>query len=58
MKKNLFAWALLSVVAVLFTGCASVQDYSLRSYQGPLPMGDYQHLNADAYGATTLPAKL
>ncbi len=58
MKKNLFAWALLSAVVVIFTGCASVQDYSLRSYQGPLPMGDYQHLNSDTYGASPLPAKL
>lgn len=36
----------------ILTGCNAVQGYSVRSYQGPLPMKDYQFLNSDA-GATT-----
>jgi len=34
----------------LLTGCNSVQGYSLRSYQGPLPMEDYRYVTPETYG--------
>ncbi len=45
--------ALLGFAAVCFvlTGCGSVQGYSVRSYQGPLPINDYQYLNQDSVPA-------
>jgi hypothetical protein len=40
-----------AAICLILTGCNAVQGYSVRSYQGPLPMGDYQYLNQDAYGS-------
>lgn len=51
MKKIASLAGLLGLV-LLVNGCTTVQNYSLRSYQGPLPMDDYAHVNADSYGAT------
>lgn len=53
MNKKLISWVLLGVVAMVFTGCTSVQNYSLRSYQGPLPLEDYRYINTEAYGVPT-----
>jgi len=49
----------LIVLSVVLTGCTSTQNsmqaYSIRSYQGPLPMEDYQHINREAYGVPVSP---
>jgi len=49
--------ALIALVSSLGTGCSStqgsMQGYSIRTYQGPLPMTDYRRLNPEAYGAST-----
>ena len=45
--------ALLGLCLVL-TGCNAVQGYSVRSYQGPLPISDYQYVNQESYGAPAL----
>lgn len=50
MKNKFFAMLALVGVCFVFTGCNAVQGYSVRSYQGPLPMNDYQYLNQDSYG--------
>jgi hypothetical protein len=50
MKKIASLVALMGLV-VLVNGCTTVQNYSLRSYQGPLPMDDYTHISAESYGA-------
>jgi len=51
-------------VALLSTGCANMTGYSVSSYQGPLPMDDYQWLEQgapyhkpSAPAAVTTPAK-
>lgn len=54
MKKPIFAWALLFLVSVAFTGCTAVKNYSLRSYQGPLPANDYRHIDAESYGVPSV----
>lgn len=49
----------LAVFATLFSGCTntqnSIQGYSIRSYQGPLPMADYRYVNPEAYGVPVGP---
>ena len=50
MKKKLFGWVLLFAVSFVFTGCSAVENYSIRSYQGPMPMKDYRYVNPEAYG--------
>ena len=47
---KLFGWFLFAAVSLILTGCGTIENYSLRSYQGPLPMEDYRHINPDAYG--------
>lgn len=51
MKKVVSLFGLLGLV-LLTNGCTAIQNYSLRSYQGALPMQDYAHVNEDSYGAT------
>jgi hypothetical protein len=51
MKNKILATLALVGICLAFTGCNAVQGYSVRSYQGPLPMQDYQYLNQDSYGA-------
>ncbi|HTG42893.1 MAG TPA: hypothetical protein VK633_00050 [Verrucomicrobiae bacterium] len=51
-KKVLGMLGLLGLCSVL-TGCNAIQGYSVRSYQGPLPIADYQFINQDAYGVPT-----
>jgi hypothetical protein len=51
MRKKLFGLVAVSICCGFLVGCGSVQGYSLRSYQGPLPMSDYQYVNPDSYGA-------
>lgn len=53
MKKQIFALALLAVAGFILSGCTAVRNYSLRSYQGPLPMEDYRHVDPDSYGIPT-----
>lgn len=50
MNKKMFSWALLVLVAGLFSGCTSVKNYSIRSYQGPLPLEDYKYMDEESYG--------
>jgi hypothetical protein len=48
MRKKLVGILGLVGLSLVLTGCNAVQGYSVRSYQGPLPMDDYQYLNASA----------
>jgi hypothetical protein len=50
MKMKLFGWVLFACVTFVLTGCTAVQNYSIRSYQGPLPLEDYRYINPEAYG--------
>jgi len=53
MRKKALALLGLFAAAVFcsfLTGCNAVQNYSLQSYQGPLPMSDYRYVIPDAYG--------
>jgi hypothetical protein len=34
----------LAFLMLASTGCESVKNYSINSYQGPLPMNDYQYI--------------
>ena len=59
MRKLLLG--ILGVVAVCgaFTGCTSpdndMRAYSVRSYQGPLPMEDLRRINPETYGVPVTP---
>jgi hypothetical protein len=55
MKKNVFGIAGIMLLCTFLTGCTSIQNYSIRSYQGPLPMNDYQHVHMDTYGVPVTP---
>jgi hypothetical protein len=52
MIKKVVALLGLTTVCFVLTGCNAVQGYSVRSYQGPLPINDYQYLNQDGMPAT------
>jgi hypothetical protein len=52
-KKFLGILGLLGLCFVL-TGCNAIQGYSVRSYQGPLPMNDYQFLNQNSAPGNTV----
>jgi hypothetical protein len=53
MRKKVLALFAGVVLCSFFTGCNAVQSYSIRSYQGPLPMADYRYVNPEAYGVPT-----
>ena len=59
MTKKLLGIAAVALFCSLFGGCTStqnsVQGYSIRSYQGPLPMSDLRNINAEAYGVPVSP---
>jgi len=59
MIKKLLGIAAVALFCSLFVGCTStrnsVQGYSIRSYQGPLPMADLRDMNAEAYGVPVNP---
>ena len=59
MTKRVFAVFAALVWCGLFTGCTStdnsIQAYSIRSYQGPIPMSDLQYVNPEAYGVPLEP---
>jgi hypothetical protein len=40
-----FAALLLIVLGLAASGCTSVKDYSVQSYQGPLPAADLRHVS-------------
>ncbi|HEV8542493.1 MAG TPA: hypothetical protein VGR78_08875 [Verrucomicrobiae bacterium] len=50
MKKLFLGLFASAAFCSLLTGCSSVQGYSLRSYQGPLPMEDYSYVSPETYG--------
>jgi hypothetical protein len=55
MRKKLFGLFAVCIFGPAFlSGCTSshnsVQSYSIRSYQGPLPMNDYRYINPESYG--------
>ena len=56
MNKRFVGSFLLALVAIAFTGCSTVQNYSLRSYQGPLPIEDYRWVDPESYGVPSLAA--
>ncbi|MDX1950563.1 MAG: hypothetical protein SFY81_00170 [Verrucomicrobiota bacterium] len=37
----------LTVFCFGLSGCANITDYSVTSYQGPLPMKDYDYVTVD-----------
>ncbi len=45
LKQVLTAVAALTTLIVL-TGCQNTRDYSVRSYQGPLPVTDHVFANS------------
>ena len=53
MTKRLLGLAGLVFVCSVFTGCTSVKNYSIRSYQGPIPLGDYRYVDQESYGVPT-----
>jgi hypothetical protein len=58
MRKIVFG--LFAIIATtIFTGCTSpdngMRNYSINSYQGPLPMDDYQRVNPESYGVPVTP---
>lgn len=55
MTKKVFGIAGLMLVCAVFTGCTSLKNYSIRSYQGPLPINDHQSVAMDTYGVPTTP---
>ena len=48
MRMKVLAMLGFAAISLILTGCNAVQGYSVRSYQGPLPLNDYQYLNQDA----------
>lgn len=50
MKKVAGFVGMIALV-LLANGCTSLQNASLRSYQGPLPMDDLAYVNAENYGS-------
>jgi predicted component of type VI protein secretion system len=48
MRNKIVGLLALFGLCFVLTGCSSVQGYSVRSYQGPLPLDDFQFLNPDA----------
>jgi len=50
MRKKIVGIFGLVGLSLVLTGCNAVQGYSVRSYQGPLPINDYQFLNAESTG--------
>ena len=38
----------LAFLMLASTGCESVKNYSINSYQGPLPMDDYRYIERPA----------
>jgi hypothetical protein len=34
----------LLAFGILFPGCAQMKEYSIDSYQGPMPLRDYRYL--------------
>jgi hypothetical protein len=59
MTKKLLGMVAVAVFCSALAGCtstqSSVQGYSIRSYQGPLPMEDLRFVNAEAYGVPVNP---
>jgi hypothetical protein len=59
MTKKLLGIIAVTLFCSVFVGCTStqnsVQGYSIRSYQGPLPMADLRYVNAEAYGVPVNP---
>ena len=53
MNMKFFGLLLLLSLTFILTGCTAVQNYSIRSYQGPPPLEDYRYVNPDAYGVPT-----
>jgi hypothetical protein len=52
MIRKLVVRAVFSAVLLgVFAGCTATTNYSLRSYQGPLPLEDYRFVNVHTYGA-------
>jgi hypothetical protein len=51
MRMKVLAMLGFAAICLVLTGCNAVQGYSVRSYQGPLPLDDYQYINQDSsYG--------
>ena len=55
MRYRLMGLAGAIAVCFGFTGCTATQNYSVRSFQGPLPMEDYRWVNPDSYGVPISP---
>jgi hypothetical protein len=51
LMKKVAGFVGMIALVLLANGCTSIQNASLRSYQGPLPMGDLAYVNAENYGS-------
>ncbi len=48
LSLRVLAWLCLCVLSAgLLSGCARMKQYSLDSWQGPLPMHDLKYVEAD-----------
>jgi hypothetical protein len=43
IKKTILLLA-VAAAGLLASGCDSIRNYSVRSYQGPLPLTEYRYL--------------
>ena len=59
MTKKLLGMVAGVLICSVFVGCTSthnsIQGYSVRSYQGPLPIKDLLYVNAETYGVPGSP---
>ena len=59
MRKIVLGMFALIAVCSTLTGCTSpdnaMRNYSINSYQGPLPMDDYRKVNPESYGVPVTP---
>jgi hypothetical protein len=59
MRKIVFGLFAVIAASTFLTGCTSpdndMRNYSINSYQGPLPMEDYRRVNPESYGVPVTP---
>ena len=54
INKKIFGLLFICGASILLTGCSAVKNYSIRSYQGPMPLHEYQYMDTDSYGAIVM----
>ena len=48
--KKSFVMLAVAGVCLSTTGCNQIRNYSVRSYQGPMPLTEYEHMDASQHG--------